>query len=241
MNLLDDAADPLASAREEALAKWKDKSQEDLLKKAVEADLHIKTLEREAAEKHQMYTQLYEESKTKASLTDLLDQWKKEKETPVAQPLANEVREPTMDPVKLRDMFKEEISSYEKTKKEVENFGKVQSKLKERLGDNYSNVLKDQYDQLGLSNEEMNSLAKKSPEAYFRMLGLNDQSREGYQGPPRNNLRNDSFAPKVQRRDWNYYQELKKTNPMLYLDPKISAQMEKDAQELGAAFGMPSD
>ena len=136
-------------------------------------------------------------------------------------------------------MFDEKLSAYERQKREVENFGKVEAKLKEKLGPNYAASLKDQYNQLGLSNDEMNSLAKKSPEAFFRMLGLNDQSRNDYTGAPRNSMRNDSFAPKTVKRDYAYYQELKKTNPMLYLDPKIAVQMEKDAQELGAAFGLP--
>lgn len=240
MNLLD-GADHNTDPREEILNKWKDKPAEELLKAKVEADLHIKTLEREKAEQYDMYKKLYEESQTKAGLQDLIDQIKKEKEIQVALPKANEVTEPKMDENKLRDLFKEEISSYEKTKKEVENFGKVQSKLKEKLGSNYASSLQDHYAQLGLSNDEMNALAKRSPEAYFRVLGLNDTRQEDYTGAPRSSLRNDSFAPKTVKRDYAYYQELKKTNPMLYLDPKIASQMEKDYQELGDAFGLPRD
>ncbi len=238
MNLLD-GADQTPDAREEILNKWKDKTKEEILEGKINADLHAKTLEREKAEQYEMYKKLYEESQTKAGLQELIDQLRKEKETQVALPTANEVKEPTLDVNKMKDLFKEEISAYETQKREVENFGKVQSKLKERFGDNYASVLKDHYNQLGLSNDDMNSLAKKSPEAYFRMLGLNDSPRSDYTSAPRNAMRNDSFSPKVVKRDYAYYQELKKTNPMLYLDPKIAVQMEKDAQELGPAFGLP--
>lgn len=236
MNLLE-GADLGTDPREEILSKWKDKPAEELLKAKVEADLHIKTLEREKAEQYEMYKKLYEETQTKASLQELIDQMKNEQQ--VALPIANEVKEPVLDMNKMKDLFKEEISAYETQKREVENFGKVQSKLKEKLGPNYASTLKDQYEQLGLSNDEMNSLAKKSPEAYFRMLGINDSPRSDYMPAPRGAMRNDSFAPKTVKRDYAYYQELKKTNPMLYLDPKIAVQMEKDAQELGAAFGLP--
>lgn len=239
MNLLD-GADQGTDLRDEILNKWKDKPAEELLKAKVEADLHIKNLEREKAEQYEMYKKLYEESQTKASLTELIDQIKN-KETQVALPNANEVKEPTLDFTKIETMFEQKLSAYEQQKREVDNFGKVQSKLKEKLGDNYASILKDQYNQLGLSNEDMNALAKKSPEAYFRMLGLNDNARSDYMAAPRSSQRNDSFAPKTVKRDYAYYQELKKTNPMLYLDPKIAVQMEKDAQELGAAFGLPQD
>jgi hypothetical protein len=237
MDLLD-GMDPAENLREQAAAKWKDRTQEELYKKAVEADVHIANLEREAQERHQMYTELYEKSKTQASLETLIDQIKREKETPVAQPPANTVNEPTLDLTKIESMFEQKLSAYEQQKREVENFGKVQQKLKERFGNNYATVLQDQYAQLGLPKERMNEIAKESPEAYFRMMGLNQQP-EPYQGAPRSSMRNDSFAPKVQKRDWMYYQEMKKTNPKLYLDPKISQQMERDAQELGEAFGLP--
>ena len=79
MNLLEDGGDPTASMREELAAKWADKPKEEVLKAKIEADLHIKALEREAAERHQMYTQLYEESKTKASLEALIDRSRKKK------------------------------------------------------------------------------------------------------------------------------------------------------------------
>lgn len=240
MNLLD-GADQGTDPREELAAKWADKSKEEVLKAKVEADLHIKTLEREKAEQYEMYKKLYEETQTKAGLQELIDQMRKEKETQVALPQANEVKPEPMDLTKLDAMFDQKLSAYEKQKKEVENFGKVQTKLKEKLGNNYASSLQDQYAQLGLSNEDMNALAKKSPEAYFRMLGLHEDSRPDYTGAPRSSLRNDSFAPKTVKRDYMYYQELKKTNPMLYLDPKIAVQMEKDAIELGDAFGLPRD
>jgi hypothetical protein len=239
MNLLD-GSDQTIDDRDEILNKWKDKSQEDLLKKAVEADLHIRNLEREAAERHQMYTNLYEESKTKASLTELIDQIKNEKSQVALTPANEEVKMPELDLTKLEDIFDKKLTAYERQKKETENFGKVLSKLRDSFGENYGNTLKDRYNQLGLSNEDMNDLAKKSPEAYFRMMGLNDQPRETYQGAPRSSQRNDSFSPKgAPKRDYWYYQEMKKNNPKLYLDPKISAQMERDYAELGDAFGLP--
>lgn len=38
------------------------------------------------------------------------------------------------------------------------------------------------------------------------------------------------------KRTWDHYAELKKTNPKLYLDPKISKQMHDDALALGEGF-----
>lgn len=239
-DLFADVTPSETNIRDELINKWKDKPLEVLQNKAVEADLHIKTLEREKAEMYEMYKSQREELLAKAKWEDYIDQMRKPPETPVALPPANSEQPKPFDPNEIKELLRGELSIYETQKREQENFGKVQSKLKERFGDNYATVLKDQQVNLGLSNEDVNSLAKKSPEAFFRMLGLNDQ-QQSFQTPPRNSQRNDNFAPKTVRRDWAYYQNLKKTNPMLYLDPKISAQMERDAQELGSAFGLPSD
>jgi hypothetical protein len=228
------------NARDELLNKWKDKPVEEVLKAKVEADLHIKNLEREKAEMYEMYKAQHEELLAKAKFEEYIDQMRKPPETPVALPPANSDTKP-FDPNEIKELLRGELSLYETQKREQENFGKVQSKLRERFGDNYASVLKDQQINLGLSAEDVNSLAKKSPEAFFKMLGLNETQHMDYQTPPRNSQRNDNFAPKTVRRDWAYYQNLKKTNPMLYLDPKISAQMERDAQELGSAFGLPPD
>lgn len=238
MNLLD-GADLNTDPREDILNKWKDKPAEDVLKAKVEADLHIKVLEREKAELRQMYLEKSEELQAKAKLEEYIDQLKgiPNRDNLQTPPAGNEVEDShKFDPREIESLLDKKFSDYEKQKQETENYHKVENKLRERYGDNFAIVLKDQQALLGLSTEEINNLAKRSPEAFFRMVGLNDSKNNSFQAPPRTNQRNDSYAPRVQRRDYNYYQELKKTNPKLYLDPKIALQMEKDAQELGDSF-----
>jgi len=238
MNLLDPQDLPQSNDSEDILNKWKDKPLEEVLKAKVNADLHIKALEREKAELREMYLSQREELLAKAKFEEYIDQIRTPKQDlQVANTTANEVNSPKYDPKEIENLVLSKIQEAESNKVSVENFRKVQSKLKERYGDNYVSVLKDQQDSLGLSQDEINNLAKRSPEAFFRVMGLNEKNTDPFQSPPRSGQRNDSFAPRgAPKRDYNYYQELKKTNPKLYLDPKISLQMEKDAQELGMAF-----
>ncbi len=85
-----------------------------------------------------------------------------------------------------------------------------------------------------MSIEDVNALAKKSPEAFFRVMGLNEKQSDLFQTPPKSGQRNDNFAPKGQtKRDWAYYQEMKKANPKMYLDPKIAVQMHNDVLAIG--------
>jgi hypothetical protein len=228
---------------EEFKKKWQEKFPDapaELIEAKAHSDYHIKTLEANNAEIRKMYAEAKDELTAKAKWDEYLDRLNSNKpiNDQVAQTQANEVKtEPTLDLMKIEELVQKKIQETEARKRETENFNKVQSKLHERFGDNYATVLQEQQNSLGLSKDEINSLAKKSPEAFFRVLGLNDQpSGDGFVSPPRNNQRNNSFAPKTEVRDFNYYQNLKKTDPKLYLDPKIQVQMEKDALAMGMDF-----
>jgi hypothetical protein len=117
------------------------------------------------------------------------------------------------------------------------------AKLKEKYGNNYQAPLSEQVQELGLTPETLNQRARTEPQLLIRALGLDTPVQQNlFSAPPRSGQRNDNFAPKAAPvRDWNYYQELKKTNPKLYLDRKIAIQMHDDAVALGDKFGMPSD
>lgn len=221
--------------------KWQEKfpdAPQELIEAKAHSDYHIKTIEANNAELRQMYQEAKDELTAKAKWDEYLDRLNSNKpgNDLVAQPPANEPKTEPMDLTKIEELVQRKIQETESNKREADNFKKVQTKLQERFGNNYAEVLQEQQNNLGLSKEEINSLAKKSPEAFFRVLGLNDQRSEDFVTPPRNNQRNNSYAPKTERRDYNYYQNLKKTDPKLYLDPKIQVQMEKDALTMGMEF-----
>ena len=112
--------------------------------------------------------------------------------------------------------------------------------LKEGLGDNYVNVIRSRIDDLDLSEEDVNALAKRSPKTLARVLGIELEQKSNtpnmFQSPPVSQRRSDTFKPAVQKRTWSYYQEQKKTNPRIFLDPKIAIQMHDDHIALGSAF-----
>lgn len=235
MDDLFNAPDPDVAARDELTAKWKDKSPEEVLKAKVEADLYIKTLEKQKDELRTDYLKQREELLSKAKFEEYIDRMEKSNNQ-IASPSANE-ESPKLDMTEISKLIKNEIMQTKVVDKETTNYQTVQKKLQERFGNNYPSILEEQRNALGLSNERINALAKESPEAFFRMMGLNEQVRDSFQAPPKSGQRNDSFAPKGQtKRDWNYYQELKKADPKIYLDPKISVQMHNDAIEQGDAF-----
>lgn len=234
-----DSDSQTSEAKAAIIAKWKDKPREELEDAKANADLYIETLTRRQDEINKDYRRVLEESKAQAKLQELIDRFetlqlnRQDTNTPV-----NDLeRTPTMDPNELKSLMKATIQEDSAERRANENFKQVQNKLKEEFGDSATAVLQRQMDILGLTSEDIDNLARKSPAAFFNVMGLNQVRREdNFIAPPRSQ-RNDSFAPQGQKkRTWSYYQELKKTKPELYLDPKIANQMHDDMVALGDEF-----
>lgn len=214
------------------------KTVQDLARGKYEADVHIGILEKTQDQLRADYLKLNEESQARAKLQELVDQLKVPQKQPTnsEQPLANV--DNTKPPVDFDSLINSKMEARELSKKQAGNFKIVQDKLMERFGSNYQTVLKQQSAELQLTSDYVNDLARRSPEAFFRTMGLNEPERkDNFQPPFKSNQRSDSFNQKgSQKRTWAYYQELKKTNPKLYYDPKIVVQMDKDYQDLGKVF-----
>lgn len=206
--------------------------------KAMNADHHIANLEREKAELLEDFRKSREELNARAALQELIDQMKNTTtETPLTQQPPVDTK-PMINPDELKSFFDERYDAKTREQKEAVNFNVVQEKLREAFGDNYQKSLKTQLNELGLSDSDAVMLAKKSPAAFFRQFGLDKPKQtETFDAPPQNSRRSDGFMPTGgTKRTWSYYQNLKKTNPVLYHDPKTQLQKDRDYQTLGKEF-----
>lgn len=230
------------SERESLLTKWKTKTPEEVLQAKVESDLYIKTLTSRMDDLTKDHLKLMEESKAKAQLQDLIDRLENRGsgQEPPIEPQREEIQ-PSIKAEDIEKMVLEQLSQADRRKVKENNFNTVKAKLRETLGERHQEILKQRREELGLTKEFADELAMSHPNVFFKTFGLEQPVRESFNAPPRSNLRPSSFATTEKVRDWNYYQELKKSNPKIYLDPKIAVQMHEDAIALGDRFGMPED
>lgn len=221
------------------IAKWKDKPREELELAKAKSDLYIRTLEAKLDSVSKDYLDIKDQQQTGTQLKDLLDRLDKPNQQ---QEELHQRSEPTgIKPEDVEAMIARKLSDHQISLKQADNFSAMQTKLKQTLGDDYASAYKQRLDTLGLTREFADELARNHPTVFTKTFGLEEQPRQGNSNLPRPNVRQASFAPVTPKRDWNYYQELKKTNPKLYLDPKLTLQMHDDAMALGPDFGMPED
>ena len=214
------------------------KSPEDLAKGKYEADQFIAVKNRQYDDLYSEYTKLREEHNAGAKLQELLDQLKEQQQLQQDSSRnntdTNEGTPPAIKPEDIDNLLEKRLTEREQRQREQVNLNVVRDKLTERFGRASFNALKEQADQLGLSETDLENMSRRNPKLFFKTFGLDEtQTGEGFQAPPKTQQRKDNFAPNVQKRTLSYYNELRKNKPGLYLDPKISIQMRKDMEELG--------
>jgi len=242
-NLFDNNNEPVIDLNKDFFSEWvgegkKYKTPQDLARGKYEADITIKNRESEMEQLREEYKKLYEEHMAATKLEELIDRAQRQPLASHEQTLnVNEVKQSAFDPKEIESLVSSKISEYETSKKYKENFDFVSQKVKEHYGENHKQVLKSQMESMGLSEDYVNNLARTAPQAFLKLFEVGPRkTNENFQTPPRSSQRNDSFAPSTNKRTWSYYEELRKKDPVLYLNPKTQKQMMDDAKELGDDF-----
>lgn len=238
---LDDNADHLSELVGEG-KKFKDA--QALARSKKEADAFIESLKRENALIRQDFERLREEYNAVPRLQELVDQLSNSQGAPSSNNLSDDGN--TATGLKTEDIEKmitqrvaETVNQTRQREQEEKNLRDVQSKLKERFGDSAPSFIKSQRESLGLTEEFVEDLARRHPAVFMKTFGLeNPKQNDTFQAPPSSTNR-PSFTPSNTKRDWNYYEDLRKTKPDLYWDTKTQVQLHKDYMEQGASFGMP--
>lgn len=214
------------------------KTTKDMAKGKYLADRQVEVLTRRMDEMREDYLKAQDELKTRASIESMLDQIATRDHSTNRDDttMRNEDKKPVLDPDQLDSLIDTRISSYEKTRIQQANRAAVEAKLKERYGNNYKSVLSKQVEELGMSAEDVDSMANRSPKAFFKTFGLDKTETETFEAPLRNNQRS-SFTPDTgEKRTWSYYKKIRKSDPTQYYTAKIHNQMLKDMDILGKDF-----
>jgi hypothetical protein len=230
-----DDIDPNKNYLPEMLEKFK--TPEAIALGKARADNYIKILERRLDETRDDYIKERESNLSKARLEELINQLSA-KQSSSEEPPAKDEPQP-FDPKQIESLVSSQIQAHEMSRQQTQNFKMVEDRLRERYGSNYKTHLRNQIDDLGITEQELNEMARKQPKVLLRTLGADKPpERDPYQNIPTSSQRStDTFTPtSTQKRTWSYYEDLKKKDPKVWLDRKTAIQMAKDAEQLGDAF-----
>lgn len=216
---------------------WKDP--EVLAKGKLEADGYIKNLE-------EQLKQLREDLGKQEYSKQLLDQLQNKATQPasVNPAAANNDKgststdgntPPQVSEDTLKSLVEQTLSQRDRDNTVKQNLAIVDEELQKAYGTEAPVVIQSKAKELGLTVQRLQELASESPAAFFNLIGEPKKSMAPIvQGTIRTEGVNMQASTE---HNWEYYQNLRRTNKQLYYSPKVQRQLMEDKQRLGAKFG----
>lgn len=152
--------DLLGSIRKED-GSLKYKSAEDAIKSIPHAQNHIATLEKELQE-------LREKLATSKTAEEILENFKSSEKN-------EKPSTPTVDLSQIESLLEQKLNQKEKQRIVQENISSVMDTITKVYGDKANEVFKKAAQDAGLPISEMNRLAASSPNAVFKLIGLDQK------------------------------------------------------------------
>lgn len=213
---------------------WKDP--EVLAKGKYEADQFIEQLKRQNAE-------LLEDLKSNEKLDAILETLKSQKTSPAGRGDSDndqgssgsntKSNAPSGDDVSA--LVKKLIAESEASRSKESNFKTVERQLAERFGDKANAVVKQAAADLDMTIDEVRALAETKPKAFMKLMGLDAPSKQTPGTMFNSGTRSEGTSTNGDRRDFAYYQKLRKESKSRYYTPTVQNQMMRDIQALGEA------
>jgi hypothetical protein len=204
------------------------KTNQDLGRTVVEKDAYIKRLERENAEKLEDIKQL----QTTKNLEDILNQIEVLRTQPPSNGNNQRREAEQMQTTGLTSAEVEAlIQKREMVNQQRVNRESVQKKLRETYGKDYVSKVEDAATQLGMTIEHLDSVAVQNPNAFYRLMGMDQttQRKADDFSPPKSRLNFDSSTSSSGKKNFAYYEDMRKKKPSEYHSIKIQNEMHNEA------------
>lgn len=214
------------------------KTPEELARGKAEADAFIEQLKAEQAK-------LRNELNTKLTLEQYIDKMAgtgQNQTPPPNEPNGNQGENlQSLKPEDVERLIDQRVSAREAERIQTENLRTVKETLSKTLGPEFPNKLKSIGQAIGMSEEDMNDMAKLRPKALLSLVqaqstGTTQQQPQapGLFVPPGNSVSRPAVV--TADRTKSFYDNLKRTDPKTYWAPKTQNQLHQDALRLGEKF-----
>lgn len=207
------------------------RSVDDLARSKIESDRFIEQIKSENAEMRHQLTELEKRQGQNRTIEDVLNAVKE-----VRGDEGNQSQVSTEDILKAIDS---RVSELDRQKARRANAETAQAELLKRFKNDEAKAkefIKTEASRVGLTPSELRGLSETSPEAFKRILGLNNPTGSGYSPSFSTEVNSASRSDGQGTRNNSYYTDLKKQLGPKFWDPKIQQQRMRDRESLGSKF-----
>lgn len=230
----DDNQDFLKAVTEAKGEQWSDP--QVLAKGYVSAQEYIKQLEQQTQE---LKEDLGKQDYTKELLEQLRNTGTPSAQAQPPQQQQSTAGEENTTPVfsedELKSLVATTLSELSVEEKRKQNVAAVDSKLTELYGDKAGSMVEAKAKELGMSLDKLQDIASESPVAFMQLVGAEQTESKPDFTQSTVNTNADSFNT-PQKRNFAYYQKLRKEDSKRYYSNAVQQQMLQDRLQLGDAF-----
>lgn len=120
--------------------------------------------------------------------------------------------------------------------KQEENLTSVKKELVKQFGAEYPKVIRQKAEELGMSDEDVQTLARKTPKAFFSLLGITPSQNLSVSPNPSSRASESTQFSGSGEKTFSYYEKIRKTDPKRYMSSQIQNEIMNQAFKLGANF-----
>jgi hypothetical protein len=135
----------------------------------------------------------------------------------------------------IESLVEETLTKREKELTASENAKVANDKLVAVYGTEAGNKVKERSKELGMSLDSLKALAEQSPTAFLRLIGEEATKETGTVVKGTVNT-SAGFVNQSGKRNFDYYQEMRRKDSRTYYSPKTQQQMMEDRLALGEKF-----
>jgi hypothetical protein len=135
------------------------------------------------------------------------------------------------------------IGEEDARKRQDGNLKHITDTMKKAWGSTASSEFDKRLSDIGIDKESASQLAAKSPDAFFRLMGIDSTAKDTNTYSPLHSDKSfvgDSSASQPGDRNWAYYEQLRRSDKKKYFSVETQRNLMKDRKELGSRFGMPT-
>ena len=143
---------------------------------------------------------------------------------------------PKFDEEQIKSLIQSTLTQTQQDQIKNSNLQKADEKLTEAYGTEAAAAVEKRSKELGLTKERLQEIAADSPDAFMSLMGQTP-TKEASPTVPNGKLNTsaDSFSG-TRTRNWQFYNELRKSDPRTYRSASVQKQMLADRIALGDNF-----
>lgn len=224
-----ESVDPLVYAREKFKNDQGEIDLEKLARAKLESDRFIERLQNETNE-------LRSEVKARIGLEEFLTKMNNPPKNENEQTPQGNQPQPAPSSLDIEQLVEQQLTKAQANRVKADNQKRVNDTLTQIWGSDTAKNFSQVAQALNMSTDELRALAERSPDAFFRVAGISNTPNTPPVGQVPRGTVQVGVTGATPERNFEYYRQLKKTDPKTYFSTKTQLQMHQDGARLGEKF-----